>query len=73
LASFKWSAGISSRRLILVSLVRAHVGHPKSHPSDIGLDTKDIPDQDKMVLQADIMYKSNWQQGTLKGMSFDVE
>ncbi|KAI9511136.1 Mechanosensitive ion channel-domain-containing protein [Russula earlei] len=26
----------------------------------------DIPDQEKMVLQADIMYKSNWQQGTLK-------
>lgn len=26
----------------------------------------DIPEQDKMVLQADIMYKSNWQQGTLK-------
>jgi hypothetical protein len=55
-----------------VSLVRAHVSHPKSL-SDIGLDTKDIPDQEKMVLQADIMYKSNWQQGTLKGMSFDVE
>jgi len=26
----------------------------------------DIPDQDKMTLQADIMYKSNWQQGSLK-------
>jgi len=30
--------------------------------------TKDLPDQEKMVLQADIMYKSNWQAGTLKGM-----
>ncbi|KAF8499687.1 Mechanosensitive ion channel-domain-containing protein [Russula emetica] len=26
----------------------------------------DIPDQAKMTLQADIMYKSNWQQGALK-------
>ncbi|KAI0280986.1 Mechanosensitive ion channel-domain-containing protein [Russula aff. rugulosa BPL654] len=26
----------------------------------------DIPDQGKMTLQADIMYKSNWQQGALK-------
>jgi len=26
----------------------------------------DIPDQEKMTLQADIMYKSNWQQGALK-------
>jgi len=26
----------------------------------------DLPDQEKMVLQADIMYKSNWQAGTLK-------
>jgi len=33
----------------------------------------DIPDQEKMTLQADIMYKSNWQQGALKCMFFDVE
>jgi len=26
----------------------------------------DLPDQEKMTLQADIMYKSNWQQGALK-------
>lgn len=26
----------------------------------------DIPDQEKLVLEADIMYKSNWQAGTLK-------
>ncbi|KAI0000574.1 Mechanosensitive ion channel-domain-containing protein [Russula vinacea] len=26
----------------------------------------DIPEQEKMTLQADIMYKSNWQQGALK-------
>ena len=26
----------------------------------------DIPDQGKMVLSTSIMYKSNWQQGTLK-------
>jgi len=26
----------------------------------------DIPDQEKMTLQANIMYKSNWQQGALK-------
>ena len=26
-----------------------------------------------MTLQADIMYKSNWQQGALKCMFFDVE
>jgi len=26
-----------------------------------------------MTLQADIMYKSNWQQGALKGMFSDVE
>lgn len=37
------------------------------------LATKDIPDQEKMTLQADIMYKSNWQQGALKSMFFDVE
>ena len=36
--------------------------------SNIGLATKDIPDQQKMTLQADIMYKSNWQQGNLKCM-----
>ncbi|KAH9963910.1 Mechanosensitive ion channel-domain-containing protein [Russula dissimulans] len=30
------------------------------------ISVSDIPDQEKMVLQADIMYKSNWQQGTLK-------
>jgi hypothetical protein len=36
--------------------------------SNIGLATKDIPDQQKMTLQADIMYKSNWQQGNLKSM-----
>ena len=28
---------------------------------------KDIPDQEKMTLSADIKYKSNWQQGALKG------
>lgn len=27
----------------------------------------DIPDQEKMTLRADIKYKSNWQQGALKG------
>ncbi|KAI5123926.1 hypothetical protein M0805_006343 [Coniferiporia weirii] len=27
---------------------------------------KDIPDQEKMVLSADIKYKSNWQQGAVK-------
>ena len=26
----------------------------------------DIPEQEKMVLRADIKYKSNWQQGALK-------
>jgi len=26
----------------------------------------DIPEQGKMILKADIMYKSNWQQGSLK-------
>ncbi|KAI0001284.1 Mechanosensitive ion channel-domain-containing protein [Russula compacta] len=26
----------------------------------------DVPDQEKMTLQAEIMYKSNWQQGALK-------
>lgn len=41
--------------------------------TDNGLAAKDIPDQEKMTLQADIMYKSNWQQGALKGMFFDVE
>ena len=40
---------------------------------DIELTAKDIPDQEKMTLQADIMYKSNWQQGALKSMFFDVE
>ena len=34
----------------------------------VGLTAKDIPDQEKMTLQADIMYKSNWQQGALKSM-----
>lgn len=28
---------------------------------------KDIPDQEKMTLSADIKYKSNWQQGATKG------
>ena len=28
---------------------------------------KDIPDQEKMTLSADIKYKSNWQQGAVKG------
>lgn len=27
----------------------------------------DIPAQEKMTLKAAIMYKSNWQQGSLKG------
>ena len=27
----------------------------------------DIPDQERMTLRADIKYKSNWQQGALKG------
>lgn len=27
----------------------------------------DIPDQEKMTLSADIKYKSNWQQGAVKG------
>ena len=31
----------------------------------------DIPDQQKMSLKADIKYKSNWQQGALKGESND--
>ena len=34
---------------------------------------EDILDQEKMTLQADIMYKSNWQQGALKSMFFDAE
>ena len=38
--------------------------------ADIGLAAKDIPEQEKMTLQADIMYKSNWQQGVLKGVCF---
>ena len=29
----------------------------------------DFPDQEKMTLSADIRYKSNWQQGALKGRS----
>lgn len=29
---------------------------------------KDIPDQEKLVLSADIKYKSNWQQGSIKGI-----
>ena len=29
---------------------------------------KDIPDQEKLVLSADIKYKSNWQQGSIRGM-----
>ena len=29
---------------------------------------KDIPEQEKMVLSADIKYKSNWQQGAIKGL-----
>ena len=33
---------------------------------NIMLVAKDIPDQEKMTLKADIMYKSNWQQGALK-------
>lgn len=28
---------------------------------------KDIPEQEKMLLSADIKYKSNWQQGAIKG------
>lgn len=28
----------------------------------------DIPAQEKMTLKAAIMYKSNWQQGSLKGL-----
>jgi len=28
----------------------------------------DIPDQEKMTLKAEIMYKSNWQQGALKSI-----
>lgn len=28
---------------------------------------KDFPEQEKMTLSADIKYKSNWQQGALKG------
>lgn len=30
---------------------------------------KDIPDQEKLVLSADIKYKSNWQQGSVKGQA----
>ena len=28
---------------------------------------KDIPDQEKLTLSTDIKYKSNWQQGALRG------
>lgn len=28
----------------------------------------DFPDQEMMTLSADIRYKSNWQQGALKGL-----
>ena len=34
---------------------------------NVVLVAKDIPDQEKMTLKAEIMYKSNWQQGALKG------
>jgi hypothetical protein len=53
--------------LLLVSIKRqlSRVGS--------NLATKDIPEQEKMTLQADIMYKSNWQQGALKSMFFNVE
>ena len=33
---------------------------------------KDIPEQSKMTLSADIKYKSNWQQGALKGPSCNI-
>lgn len=31
---------------------------------------KDIPEQEKMILSSDIKYKSNWQQGSVKGKTF---
>ena len=30
----------------------------------------DFPDQEMMTLSADIRYKSNWQQGSVKGKTF---
>jgi len=41
--------------------------------TDTGLDAKDIPDKEKKTLSAEIIYKSNWQQGALKGIFFDVD
>ena len=54
--------------IVVVGMYQCQLRGAGSH-----LVTEDIPDQEKMTLQADIMYKSNWQQGALKSMFFDVE
>ncbi|KAI0051242.1 hypothetical protein FA95DRAFT_1485872 [Auriscalpium vulgare] len=51
----------------LRSLMLAFVGREsRDYQPLFDVAVVDIPDQEKMTLKADIMYKSNWQQGAIK-------
>ncbi|QRV94149.1 transporter, small conductance mechanosensitive ion channel (MscS) family protein [Ceratobasidium sp. AG-Ba] len=54
---------IEALRTRMLSFVQAH---RRDYLPTFDIVVSDIPDQEKMTLKADILYKSNWQQGALK-------
>ncbi|CAE6471545.1 unnamed protein product [Rhizoctonia solani] len=57
---FEQLEGLRSRMLAFVQ------SHRRDYQPTFDIVVSDIPDQEKMILKADILYKSNWQQGALK-------
>ncbi|CUA66917.1 putative MscS family protein C1183,11 [Schizosaccharomyces pombe 972h-] [Rhizoctonia solani] len=57
---FEQIEGLRSRMLAFVQ------SHRRDYQPTFDIVVSDIPDQEKMILKADILYKSNWQQGALK-------
>ncbi|KAG8685940.1 hypothetical protein FRC11_009802 [Ceratobasidium sp. 423] len=57
---FEQIEALRSRMLAFVQ------SHRRDYQPTFDIVVSDIPDQEKMILKADILYKSNWQQGALK-------
>ncbi|CAE6448905.1 unnamed protein product [Rhizoctonia solani] len=57
---FEQIEALRSRMLAFVQ------SHRRDYQPTFDIVVSDIPDQGKMILKADILYKSNWQQGALK-------
>lgn len=60
---------MSQSKVNLFSIAKKSKFPPPTPPQVTAADFYlDFPDQEKLTLTADIKYKSNWQQGALKGM-----